>query len=43
MEDSKKEVVNLPLKLKEQNHKIKDANAYLVAALKKKGFNMGKN
>jgi hypothetical protein len=43
MEDFRKEVADLLLKLKEPNHKIKDATAYLVAVLKKKGFNMGED
>ena len=38
-----KNKINKRLKLKEPNHKIKDATAYMVAVLKKKGFNMSED
>jgi hypothetical protein len=43
MEGFKKEIADLLLKLKQPNHKVEDATAYLVAVLNKKGFSMRKD
>ena len=43
MDEFRKVVAGLLEKMKEPNHGIKDPTAYLVAVLKKKGFNMSED